>query len=247
MPVVGSTAYESFSTVQTLVRSLLNDQPGNVYAIGGTAPKVDLVPYMVMAYRKVYRALQTASKEAFIVDDVLFTVTGISVDPSARVVISDTTTPQLPTDLVYPLNLWERASGSSDDFAPMVDMSESGGLPSIPQTTALLYWEWRTDGLYFMGATADRQVRMRYVKVPPDPTDGSSAVLVRNAADCVAYFTAALCGAARGAPQVQQWDAAGTDALDSLVRGLVLRDQKTMRRRKPFGRSGGRGRFGWWF
>lgn len=247
MPVVGSSAYESFATAATFVKSLLNDQPGNVYGIGVSTPKVDLIPYMSMAYRKIYRAVQNSAGETFIVDDDLFTVTAISVDSSARVVISDTTSPQLPVDLVYPLNLWERASGSSDDFVPMTDLSAKGGLPSVPQTTSLLYWEWRTDGLYFMGATQDRQVRLRYVKVPADPVDGTSSLLVRNTADAVAYFTAALCGAARGAPNAEQWDAAGEDALDALIRGLVLRDQKVVRRRQPYGRRASSGRYGWWF
>jgi hypothetical protein len=65
----------------------------------------------------------------------------------------------------------------------------------------LRYWEWRADGLYFLGATQDTQIRLRYLKAYPDLTDATSPVLVRNAQEAIAYATAALAAWSRGSQE----------------------------------------------
>src|SRR3989442_15823204 len=111
----------------------------------------------------------------------------------------------------------------------MVDLSDHGGLPSQPQGSQLLFWEWRTDGLYFLGATQDNQVRIRYQKALPDLTDGSTTILIRNAQDAMAYFTAAMAGKARGSPLAKDWGAGGTYALGGLFIRAPQREPKTPR------------------
>src|SRR4029077_18779282 len=129
--------------------------------------------------------------------------------------------------------LWERANGSSDDFIEMTDVSGHDGLPSEPQTQMLRYWEWRADGVYFIGATQDTQIRLRYQKSYPDLTDATSPVLIRQAQEAIAYAAAALAGAARGAPQAEGWDAPPADAIEDLIVRATQREQQTCRRR-PF-------------
>jgi hypothetical protein len=140
----------------------------------------------------------------------------------------------LPTDLLVPLKLWERPNGSSDDFVEMTDLTGHGGLPSQPQGLNLQYWEWRADGLYFLGATQDTQIRLRYEKAYPAFVDGTSAVLIRDAIEPIAYFTAAMAAGARGAPQAWRWDDAGTDALEDLLQRASRREQHSGRRRRPY-------------
>lgn len=232
MPVVGTTGYNTAGQITALVRSLLNDAAGNLFTDGV------LLPYANAAYRKVQRALANVRSGAFLSDDVLLVVPAVAaVDPSGQVSITDATAPpnQLPTDLLVPLKLWERPAGSSSDFAEMADLSDHGGLPSEPQGQSLRYWEWRADGIYFLGATQDIQVRLRYEKAFPDLTDATSPLLIRNAQEAVAYFTAAMASAARGAPLAARWDAAGADALEDLVARATLREQHTNRRRRPYG------------
>src|SRR6266478_5450985 len=57
---------------------------------------------------------------------------------------------------------------STEDFLEMVDLTRHGGLPSRAQDVTLSVWEWRADGLYFLGATQDTQIRLRYLKAYPD-------------------------------------------------------------------------------
>ncbi len=225
------TAYNTAGQITALARSLLNDAAGSLFTDSV------LLPYVNSAYRKVQRALENAGAASHLTDDVLLVVPAVSgVDPSARVAITDATPPpnQLPSDLLAPLRLWERPNGSLAVFTEMTDLTAHGGLPLAPQTTALRFWEWRADGIYFPGATQDTQVRLRYRKAFPDLTDASSPVLVRNAQEALAFFTAALASAARGAPQAASWDSAGADALEDLVTRAAQREQYSARRRRPY-------------
>ena len=236
MPVVGSSAYNTAGQITSLVRSLLNDAQGNLFT------DAVLLPYANSAYRKVQRALGNAGAGGFISDDALLVVAAVTAqDASLQVSITDATAPpnQLPTDLLVPVKLWERASGSSDDFAEMVDLTRHGGLPSRVQDTVLSVWEWRADGLYFLGATQDTQIRLRYLKAYPDLSDATSPVLIRNAQEAIAYATAALAGWARGSPLAEKWDDAAGDALEDLVVQAVRREQQTSRRRRPFSSRSG--------
>lgn len=231
MPIVTTSAYNSAGQVTSLVRSLLNDASGNLFTDGL------LLPYLNSAYRKVQRALANAGQGAFIMDNVTLTVAAVSaVDPAVQVSITDATAPpnQLPSDLLVPDKLWERPSGSSDPFVEMVDLTAHGGLPSLPQGTMLRFWEWRADGLYFLGATQDTEVRIRYKKAFPELADATSPILIRNAQDAVAYLTAAMAAMARGSPLADKWDAAGDDALEDLISRAVRREQHTVRRRRPY-------------
>jgi len=236
MPVVGSTAYNTAGQITALVRSLLNDAGGNLFT------DAVLLSYVNSAYRKVQRALANIESGTFLTNNVLLVVPALAqADASAQVSITDGTAPpnQLPTDLLVPMKLWERANGSSDDFIEMADLTGHDGLPSEPQTPMLRYWEWRANGLYFLGATRDTQIRLRYQKSYPDLTDATSPVLVRHAQEAIAYAAAAMAGAARGAPQAERWDGAAADAIEDLLVRATQRDQQTTRRRRPFSSRAG--------
>ncbi len=238
MPVLGTSAYNTAGQITSLVRSLLNDAAGNLFT------DTVLIPYANAAYRKVQRGLANIGSAGFLSDDVLLVVPAVAgVDPSLQVSITDSTAPpnQLPNDLIVPTKLWERVNGSSDDFVEMVDLTDHGGLPSQEQGLTLDLWEWRADGLWFLGATQDTQIRLRYQKAFPDLVDGTSPVLIRNAQEAVAYYTAALASASRGSPLAERWDNAGDDALEDLVARAVQREQNTIRRRRPYSSRSGYG------
>jgi hypothetical protein len=235
MPIVGSSAYNTAAQITSLIRSLLNDAAGNLFTDGV------LMPYVNSAYRKTQRALAAAGQETFLVDDVLLVVPAVTTaDPSAQVVLNDSTAPpnQLPTDLLAPTCVWERPNLSAVDFVPMTDLTGRGGLPSDVQGPTLRFWEWRQDGLWFVGATQDTQIRLRYQKAFPDFTDGTSVVLIRNAQEAIAYAGAAMAALARGSPLAEQWANAAADALEDLITTTVRRDQRGGRRRQPFSARG---------
>jgi len=231
MPVVGSSGYNTAGQITQLARSLLNDSAGNLFTDGV------LIPYVNAAYRKVQRALANVGAATFVSDNVTLLVPAVAAaDASLQVSITDATAPpnQLPTDLLRPDKLWERPSGSTNNFLEMTDLTAHGGLPSRPQGSTLSVWEWRADGIYFLGATQDTQVRLRYEKALPDLTDATSNVLIRSAQECLGYWTAAMASMARGSPLADKWDAAGDDALEDMINATARREQQTVRRRRPY-------------
>src|SRR5258706_442688 len=137
MPVVGSSAYNTTGQITSLVRALLNDAQGNLFT------DAVLLPYANSAYRKTQRALSNAGAGGFIQDYVLLVVTAVAqVDTSLQVSITDATAPpnQLPTDLLVPVKLWERANGSSDDFVEMVDLSQKNGIWQPATRSKISLW-----------------------------------------------------------------------------------------------------------
>jgi len=108
--------------------------------------------------------------DTFVKETVLTPVTPIPVvDPGLQVHIDDlgyydsvnaNIAPQLPTDLLVPVFIWERQTGTTEEW---VEMSERpDGLPSIQQSSREKIWEWRQDGLYMPGATQSNDLRLRY-------------------------------------------------------------------------------------
>ena|SRR5271157_1558965 len=199
-----------------------------------------LIPYINSAYRRVRRGLAMSGMPLFVNDLIYLIIPKVAaVDPSIQVGLTDNSSPQLPIDLLEPIDIWERVNGSSDDFIPMIDLTTHGGLPSIPQGSNLGDWEWRTDGIFFPGATLDTQIRLRYKRALLDIIDGTSTILIPDAQDCIAYLAAAMAAMARGSPLAEKWSAAGEDGLENLI-AASTRQQQSVRRRHPnSSRTGG--------
>jgi hypothetical protein len=206
--------------------------------LGVIFPDFILMPYLNSTYRRVQRALAMAGATLFRVDNVELVVAKVaSVDASAQVSITEATAPpnQLPPDLIMPLKIWERLNLSTDAFVEMIDLTYNGGLPSREQGERLIEWEFRSDGLFFVGATQDSQIRLRYQKALPNLSDGTSTIGVRNAQEVLAHGTAALAANARGSPLAEKWDQASEDSLEALVAASTRQQQFAPKRRRPYG------------
>ena len=217
---------------------------GQVQGIGIGAFYTDsvLMPYVNSAYRILQRKLENVGAPLFKNDEALLVVPAVSSpDPGVQVSITDATPPpnQLPTDLLTPTRIWERTNGSSDDFVEMTDLTDHGGLPSQPQGQQLGYWEWRGDGLYFIGALVDTEIRLRYVRSLVDLVDGTSQFGIRNCSDALAYRAAASIGASRGNPLAQGWSEEADDLTEDLIAEVTRREQNTGRRPRPYSRRSG--------
>lgn len=138
--------------------------------------------------------------DTFTIETVLAAVTAIAVvDPGQQVNISDSgyfdgltnhLLPQLPSDLLVPDFLWERQTGSTNEWAPMRE--RLGGLPSIPQGTVLGFWEWRQDAIYLLGATQSNDIRIRYKGRLPYLATENDSLLFRGACGPIAYKMASI-------------------------------------------------------
>jgi hypothetical protein len=145
--------------------------------------------------------------------------------------------PSLPADLIEPLKLWERNSGSTESFIPM---QKNRFLPSIQQTASLINWAWLGQAIKLIGATNDVEVRIDYTKdLFAQITDPNAPIEVLNVRTFLSYRIAGLCSEFIGENQ----DRAGSlntfaaMGLDRVLGIGVKGGQAIATRRRPF-RSG---------
>ena len=135
--------------------------------------------------------------DTFTKETILTPVTAIpTVDPGLQVNISDTgyfdssvnhAAPQCPTDLLNPIFMWERTTGSTENWVEMEERPD--GLPSMVQSTRLKIWEWRQDALYMPGATQSEDLRLRYKGSQAQFVSPTDTLLLRGGVGPVAYKT----------------------------------------------------------
>lgn len=178
----------TLETAANLIRAITNDM---IFAQAGevlTDNSNILFPLLNDALEWFENEVNNHGVNTFTKESVLTPVTAIGVlDPGIQVNISDTgyfdglvnhALPQLPTDLLAPLFLWERQTGSKEDWQEMRPRPD--GLPSVNQNQRLGIWEWRADALYMPGATQSNDLRLRYEGTHASFATTNDAVLFRG-------------------------------------------------------------------
>lgn len=229
MPVVPTTAYSQAEDALNLARSLVNDTSGAVFT------DTLLMPLLNSAYRGLQRDLAEVGVSVLVEQQDL----DLEPDPATGITpaeISDTSSPQMPTDCLVPHMLWERAMANTTDvFVPMEKFTSGGGMLNLQPSTYLRLWEWRQDKINLIGATQAITVRIRYEKVLPELTLGTDPVQIRSATDPLAFATAALAARSRGARALAA-DLLGAAemATENLIERYVRPEQVRGRRRMPY-------------
>lgn len=225
MPIISTTAYDQAEDALNLARSLANDAAGAVFSDGV------LMPFLNSAYRALQRQLAEAGVSVLIAQIDLDLPLTNGVTPTE---LSDASTPQLPTDLLAPHQLWEQATGSSDIFTPMEKIT--GGLPNFQASSYLRMWEWLTDSIQLIGATQEITVRVRYEKSLPALVLGTDPIQIRSSLDPLAYAVAGMAARSRGAQALAaDMFSLAEAAATKLIERYVRPEQFKGRRRKPYG------------
>ncbi|HKW89762.1 MAG TPA: hypothetical protein VJN21_13520 [Candidatus Acidoferrales bacterium] len=224
MPVVQTTAYDQAEAPLILARSLVNDAAGAVFS------DAVLMPFLNSAYRALQRQLAETGVSVFVSQiDVDMPLTN-GITPKQ---LNDASTPQLPTDLLVPHELWEQVAGSTDLMIPMEKIT--GGLPNLQPGAFLRMWEWREDAINLIGATQEMTLRIRYEKVLPSLVLGTDPVQIRSCVDPLAYAIAALAARSRGARALAlDMASAAQMETEKLIERYVRPEQFKGRRRKPY-------------
>jgi len=210
--------------------AMLNDANKTVYTY--TAQ----LPYLNMALQEL--------QELFELNDVPVTQTVTSSPIAVAANVSEltfTTVPPLPSDLIEPQMLWERANG----IDPYVPMSKLDVLPlymSGVQIPQLLYYVWESQALRFIAANADNQIKINYTKALFTVFTsilGTDQVNVINAEMFLEYRTAALCAYFIGEnpTRSEELNSFAALAVDRVLGIGAKGRQAIMTRRRPF-RSG---------
>jgi len=253
MADVGTSNYPVLENVMQLARAGVNDM------LRGTAGSIltDTAPFTVVyvngAIRRVQRELANNGITSNRRDNVILTpITPCTVsDPSIQVFISqlgyfDGTNmnpqPVLPADLVIPLELWERQTGSGAQFQPMNQPME--GLTSRIAGSYFGQWEWREDQINMTGSTITEDIRIRYeaslARVAAGANFAQTIIPIRDGEDALAaavvYQYARTRGSALRAESKTWFD----DEMFQLINRYVHKDQRIAYRPRGFRAGGGR-------
>lgn len=205
------------------VRALENDNDGAVYT------DTVIIPYFQIAYDDLRNELEDYQVPiANVTSDIIVITAGV-------LGIGGSDQPALPRNLVEVLSMYERLSGTNDQF---MLMDHRQFLPEINvPTTYLQYWAWEDQQIKFLGATANLDVKMHYIGDNlGDPSTGESNIRIFNSRNYLAFRTAALC-----AMYVMENDTRATAlninagrCLDTLLSIMIKPQQSIITRRRPF-------------
>ena len=262
MPVLPPPApllpLDSVDTVLNFARARLND---SILTIAGNL-LADSQPYtftlLNAAFRHLQEDLANAGCPAFTNEAVLVGLPIVANrDPATQVFIScqyffdgssyysTPISPVLPFDCILPLRVWERQTGTQNQFTQMNPTND--GLPDGPKTNYLSVWEWRQNAIYMPGALISRDLKVRYASYLADiASSGSALVPIIRCADSLANYVAAEFAFSRGSPDAvaagNSFLAAGQMSMKRIINRDARREQRGNHRRPGY--SSGRHR-GW--
>lgn len=130
--------------------------------------------------------------------------------------------PVFPQDMIMPLELQERITGSAVNYTPMDRLFN--GIPTVPKQTLNRVWEWRQESIYFPGATGSTDIRMRYAGFLPDfvapgtlPFASQNVQLMRTL-NPFAWFICSEVAKARGDLDAGAFDQSAFTAMDMVFK-----------------------------
>jgi len=252
MADVQTSSYPIAENVLQLARAGVNDMLRSTAGaiLTDTAPFT--VVYLNAAIRRVQRELANYGITSNIRDNVIMTpLPPCTVsDPSIQVYVSQlgyfdgtnlNATPTLPTDLVLPLEVWERQTNSGAQFQYMPRPQE--GLQSRIAGSYFGNWEWREDRINMTGSTITEDLRIRYEASLPRVSAGANmsqtSIPIRDAEDVLAAAVVLQYSRTRGSAMRQEAKQWYEDEKFQLVNRYVRQDQRIAYRPRGFRAGGG--------
>ncbi len=179
----------------------------------------------------------------------------VKIDPAVQINVSftgffDGTTqhsdPKLPADCLVPITLYERETGSGNDFNPMEQIQNN--LPSASQCQYLGIWEWRGgqagDAIWMIGATTSRDLRLRYqgqlvpIAAASQENPWSNVqIAIQASVEALAHLVAYRYARARGAQAAAIMQADADGAIHSILNRYVKQSQGIRYERQPYDRD----------
>jgi hypothetical protein len=251
MPILASSAYNTAEDVLNRLRVIVADSE-----VAGGDIITDAAPFTFTllngGYERVQLELAKAGVEVSLTEAWLIGLpTMPTVDPEARMVIDDTgcnilypngignvfsLTPQLPTDLVLPLDLFERQTGTTFEAAQMRQARSS--LVSGNQDLYLIEWEWKSEGLRTRGALQSQDVKIEYEKRLPQLAAPTDPVPIRGVVNAAAYFAAMIFSESRGGSISPAWKAHADEEIFLRLQVSARRRQRKPTRRRAYSSTG---------
>lgn len=252
-PSAPTGTYPVVEDVLNLSRAMVNDmlRDTNGRILTDNAPFTLI--YLNSAIRKTQRYYANNGLYSYIKDNVI--LPGIppagSNDPSVQCFISPNgyyngvtmaSTPALPADLILPLALFERQTGSGSSFSPMTPSRGDGLVSRVPGQT-LDDWEWRNDNINLIGSTNTVDLKIRYeamiATIVSTQNLSQTAIPLRDSHEALAAWVTWYYAFARGSEMRAECEKLATDQMDEVVNRYVRKDQRIAFRSPGFRAGGG--------
>lgn len=191
-------------------KALLNDTSGHIYT------DTRMVPLVQKAYRELQTKMQLNGLP------VMKEVSAVLTVNAGTVALGDGS--GLPSDFILPIDLEERTPGSTELWTPM---EETVWERNAQQTTNLRFWNFREEEVKFLGATANREIRMKYQKGLTRITATTTPISIIGAVSFLAARAAAIAAFSIGEnpSRAGELNADAGMALHDLLALLVKRRQ----------------------
>jgi hypothetical protein len=225
------------STVLNSSASLMNDTARTVYHYAAQLPYLRLALQELQEYYELNSIPVTEDVSA-----VINMPAG-----STEIVYDGVGVPTLPSDMILPLQLWERTEGI-DPYIPMVKVDFLPLTLAGVTTNQFGVYVWQGQKITVPVATADNDIKIQYNRelFPDIPLVDENTILnIVNAASFLQYRTAALCAEfiERNMTSAGGLNTYASLAIDRAA-GIDIRGkQNIMTRRRPF--RAGYKRRGW--
>ena len=203
------------SDVMIRAATLLNDNAQTTFTYAVLLPKLQVA----------WEDLQVAMAE-----------NGISAiekkSTSATVTAGTKSLASYPADFLYPIDLYERVTGTTDD--DWVPMKEREFLPTRVQRDWMQDWSWGGDAISFVGCTRSIDILINYFATLPVLSGENSSIAVQGAYNYLAYRTAAIQAAILKNDLAQTLGEEAEKKLESFINTRAKQNQALPVRRKPF-------------
>lgn len=153
------------------------------------------------------------------------------------------TAPVLPQDLIIPLRMWERLTGTNSSFIPMEPCADA--LPDVRKGGLNRFWLWENNTIYMPGSLFSMDLRLEYSAYLPDfVTNGAIQwytlpIPIMRAMDALADFICAEAAGPRGDVDAATFIASGEKKARLIFNQEVSQKQRRPVNRRPYTGRGG--------
>jgi len=231
-----------------MINDMLRTTAGSI--LTDTSPFTSI--FLNNAIRKTQRRIANNGLLSNVVDNfILNSVLPVAnSDPATQVYIGFNgyyngaailSSPILPPDLILPLNLMQRQTGSGAQYTPMKPSKQ----PLISRIPGAYFgdWEWRNNQINLVGCTNTMDLRLRYEQSLPRIGSGVNysqvTIGIIDGEDAIAAGIVRAYAFSRGAAQRNEAKALWEEECDDLVTRYVRKDQRIAVRPQGFQAGGG--------
>jgi hypothetical protein len=247
MPVVSSAPYPQVENCLQAARVICNDAAQSILGnlLADTQPFS--LPMADLAHKTLRKMLtkagvNTYSKYGFAVG----LGASATTDPTVQMQLMysgyyngqlNSATPTLPSDLIEPLELWERTTVSSGvntaSWVPMKQAADSISTRSIEGRFGI--WDYESDILYLPPASQSNDLKLKYLVATPRLTSVTQQVPILDCEVAMGALIAELLSMGRGgAEATAQFHARAESEVQLMVSPTDRKEQYGSYNRKPF-------------